>query len=168
MFCLFTIITHIVPHGIDLGLTTQTAVTVLSTIGGCSILGRIIFGSCYDYFGAQRSLMICFITLFASFILLQLTNEPYWLFLFAFVYGIAHGGFFAIAPPSVAHFFGTKSHGRIFGTILFFGTLGGTIGPIIAGKIFDHTNSYNAAFFLITGVSLLGFLLASQLRTRAA
>ena len=62
MFCLFTIITHIVPHGIDLGLTTQTAVTVLSTIGGCSILGRIIFGSCYDYFGAQRSLMICFIT----------------------------------------------------------------------------------------------------------
>ena len=68
MFCLFTIITHIVPHGIDQGLSKGTAVTILATTGGCSIFGRIIFGILYDKLGPKFALMICFSVLFTSFL----------------------------------------------------------------------------------------------------
>ena len=112
--------------------------------------------------------MICFSMLLVSFILLQLSDEPNLLFLFALIYGIAHGGFFAVASPSVADYFGTRSHGTIFGVVLFFGTLGGTAGPLLAGRIFDLTGSYDIAFLLLSGLAVFGLLLASWLRPLTA
>ena len=88
--------------------------------------------------------------------------------IFALIYGFAHGGFFAIASPSVADYFGIKSHGMVFGLILFFGTLGGTLGPIIAGKIFDMTKTYENAFIILTIISIIGVLLASRLPRKNA
>ncbi len=164
MFCSFTIVIHIVPYGIDQGLAPSVAVAVLSTIGGCSIIGRISLGSAYDLLGAKRSLMICFALLLVSFILLQAITEPRLLFLFAVIYGIAHGGVFASVSPSVADYFGTRSHGAIFGTVFFAGTLGGTIGPLLAGSIFDRTGNYEIAVMLLSGFAILGLLLASRLR----
>ena len=164
MFCLFTVIIHIVPHGIDQGLVSTTAVMILSAIGGFSILGRGLFGSMYDYLGARLSLIFCFATLLLSLIFLQTSFDPELLFLFALIYGVAHGGFFTVASPSAAEFFGTQAHGMILGFILFFGTLGGTIGPLIAGIIFDHTNSYENAFLLLTGIAIFGLFFANQLR----
>ena len=164
MFCLFTIVTHIVSHGIDQGLTPAASVMVLSAIGGCSILGRILLGGTYDRLGAKRSLIVCFSMLLISFVLLQLSGDPRLLFLFALIYGIAHGGFFAVASPSVADYFGTRDHGIIFGIVFFVGTLGGTVGPLLAGRIFDLTGSYEIAFFLLTGFAVFGLLLASRLQ----
>ena len=60
----------------------------------------------------------------------------------------------------VDNYFNTKP----FGLIIFFGTLGGTIGPVIAGTIFDQTKSYSVAFLLLTGMAALGIILTSQLR----
>ena len=64
-YCLLTVMLHIVPHGIDLGLAPATAVTVLSLIGGSSIVGRILLGSTFDRIGAKRSLGACFLLLLA-------------------------------------------------------------------------------------------------------
>ena len=164
MFCSFTIVVHIVPYGIDQGLAPSVAVAVLSTIGGCSIIGRILLGSTYDWLGAKHSLLICFALLLVSFILLQTLTDPQLLFLFALIYGIAHGGFFAIVSPSVADYFGTKSHGAIFGVVFFAGTLGGTIGPLLSGMIFDLTGNYKIAVLLLSGFAIFGLLLASRLR----
>jgi MFS family permease len=96
-FCLLTIMTHIIPHGIDQGLSPAKAVAVLSVIGGCSILGRILLGSTFDLIGAKRSLGVCFMVLLATLILLRFSTDPRLLFVFAPIYGIAHGGFFSIA-----------------------------------------------------------------------
>ena len=163
-YCLLTIMLHIVPHGIDLGLAPATAVTVLSLIGGCSIVGRILLGSTLDRIGAKRSLGVCFLLLLATLILLWLSTDPRLLFVFAPIYGIAHGGFFAIASPSVAHYFGMRSHGMIFGFVLFFGTLGGTAGPLLSGRIFDVTGSYDIAFVAMIGFAMFGLLLSLALR----
>lgn len=163
-FCLLTIMTHIIPHGIDQGLAPATAVTVLSVIGGCSILGRILLGSIFDRIGAKRSLGACFMVLLATLILLRFSTDPRLLFVFAPIYGIAHGGFFAIASPSVAQYFGMRSHGVIFGFVLFFGTLGGTVGPLLSGRIFDVTGSYDIAFMALIGFAMFGLLLSSVLR----
>ncbi len=168
MFCLFTIVLHIVPHGIDQGLQPEIAVIVLSTIGGCSIIGRLFFGSMYDHLGPKLSLMICFTTLSLSFVLLQISMDPRMLFLFALIYGIAHGGFFTVASPSVADLFGTQAHGAIFGLIIFFGTLGGTIGPVLTGLIFDQTKSYSMAFLILTAIAAFGLLLSTQLRSKSS
>ena len=164
MFCLFTIVIHIVPHGIDQGFSSGTAVAVLSTIGGSSILGRVLLGAVFDRVGPWRSLLICFSLLLSALLLIQLSSQPKWLFLFALIYGIGHGGFFAIAAPSIGHYFGTKSHGLIFGVLIFVGTLGGTAGPLLSGYLFDITGNYDIAFMVLTGFAISGLFLAALLR----
>jgi cyanate permease len=52
----------------------------------------------------------------------------------------------------------------IFGTVIFAGTLGGTVGPLLSGRIFDLTGSYQIAFFILSGLAIFGLLLASRLR----
>ena len=88
------------------------------------------------------------------------------LFLFAFVYGFSHGGFFVLISSIVAEFFGTQSHGSILGTVIFSGSVGGSIVPLIAGRIFDTTGSYNIAFLLLLLLAIIGFILILSLSQR--
>jgi MFS family permease len=163
-FCLFTIVVHIVPHARDLGLAPAYAAGVLSTIGGVSIVGRIVMGAANDRIGGKRALVICIIMLFCSFVWLQLASTAWMLFLFAVIYGFAHGGFFTVVSPMVAEWFGTGSHGMLFGIVLFCGTLGGSVGPLVAGRIFDVTGSYQTVFLMLTGLTVIGFVLMMWLR----
>jgi MFS family permease len=163
-FCLLTIVVHIVPHALDLGLPPATAAGVLSAIGGMSMLGRIMIGTANDRIGGKRSLIICFITLFCSLIWLQMAGEAWKLFLFAAIYGFAHGGLFTVVSPTVAELFGTGSHGVLFGIVVFSGNFGGAISPILAGYIFDVTGSYRLVFLLLTGIAAVGLVFLTILR----
>jgi len=163
-FCLLTMIVHIVPHATDLGLPSAAAAGVLATIGGVSMLGRIVMGTANDRIGGKRSLIVCFIVLRCGRIWLQVAEEAWMLFVFGAIYGFAHGGFFTVVSPTVAELFDTGSHGVLFGIILFCGTIGGAIGPLLAGRIFDLTGSYQILFLVLTGVTVIGFVLIIMLR----
>ncbi|MBT5194598.1 MAG: MFS transporter [Rhodospirillaceae bacterium] len=163
LFCLFTIIVHIVPFAVDHGMEPTMAAGILSTIGALSIVGRIVLGGAYDRFGARRSLLICFAILTASLVLLQFAGSAWSLFLFAAIYGPAHGGFFTITSPSVAEYFGTRAHGTLFGLVVSCGTFGATLGPVVAGGLFDTLGHYGGAFALLLGFSIVGLVVANML-----
>lgn len=165
-FCLLTVVVHIIPHATDLGLPPASAAGVLSTIGGVSMVGRVVMGATNDRIGGKRSLIICFVVLLCGLFLLLIAKQPWMLFFFAAIYGFAHGGFFTVISPTVAELFGTSSHGLLFGIVLFTGTLGGAIGPLIAGHTFDVTGSYRIIFILLTGLAVIGFALITLLRTQ--
>ena len=163
-FCLFTMIVHVVPHATDMGLGPAAAAGVLATIGGISMLGRFVLGSALDKIGGKSALMICFILLLASFIWLQVSTTGWMLFAFAAIYGFAHGGFFTVMSPLVAELFGIGSHGLLFGIVLATGTIGGTIGPLFAGRMFDMTGSYQIPFLVLTGLAVTGFAMVLLLK----
>ena len=75
------------------------------------------------------------------------------------IYGFGHGGFFTVVNPTAASYFGVRALGTIFGLIVFFGTLSGAIGPIVAGWIFDVTGSYFYAFGILAAGSAISLLL---------
>jgi MFS family permease len=162
--CLLTTIVHIVPHARDQGLEPATAAAVLATIGGVSMLGRIVMGTANDRIGGKQSLVISLTLLIGALIWLQLSVNAWMLFAFAVIYGFAHGALFTVVSPTVAEFFGTDSHGLIFGMVLFCGTLGGSLGPLLAGYIFDLTGTYRAAFIMLTAMAAVGLFLVSFIR----
>lgn len=164
MFCLMTVMIHIVPHATDIGVAPAVAATILSTVGAVSIAGRLTVGTLVDRLGGRRSLMICFVVLLTSLALLQSFQIGWMLFVFAAVYGFAHGGFFTVMSPALAEFFGTGSHGVIFGIVLFSGMMGGAAGPLLAGTLYDNTGSYQLGFLILIGMALTGLVLASTLR----
>ena len=159
IFCLLTIIVHIVPHATDIGISETKAAGILSVIGGVSMAGRFTMGTISDRIGCRRAMIICFVILIVSLFWLQAARELWMLYLFALVYGFAHGGFYTLVSPFTAQLFGTKAHGVIFGVVYFAGTVGGAIGPLLAGHIYDITRSYQLDFWILAGLGLTGLLL---------
>ncbi len=162
-FCLMTIMVHIVPHAMDIGLSSTTAAVILSTIGGISMGGRIITGIVIDRIGSRYTTIICFILLISTLLWLQVAREVWMLSLFAVVYGVAHGGLFTVISPIVAEYFGIHSHGVLFGIIMFSANVGGAVGMFLAGHIFDVTGSYNLMFWICTALATVGLVLILSL-----
>jgi MFS family permease len=164
LFCVYTILMHIVQHAIDLGISPGIAAGILSTIGGVSITGRLLMGWASDKIGEKSALMICLLCLLVALFWLQAVQTLWMFYLFATIYGFAHGGFFSLVSPLVAKFFGTKSHGLLFGIVIFSSTIGGAIGPFIAGYIFDITASYKIIFITLAVLCAIAMVLTASLK----
>lgn len=80
-------------------------------------------------------------------------------YLFAALYGVAHGAVFTLTTPLLADLFGLGSLGAIFGAATFIGTIGGAIGPVISGRLFDITGSYQQGFLLSLALSTIAIVL---------
>jgi MFS family permease len=164
LFCSYFILVHIVPHAIDLGITPANAARIMAIIGGVSMAGRGVMGIVGDRVGTRLAMTICFIILVSALFWLQSARELWMLYLFAVVYGFAHGGFFALLSPTVAELFGLSAHGALFGTVFFVGTIGGAVSPPLAGYIFDVTGKYQLAFIICAAAAVAGLVLALLLR----
>ena len=157
VFCLMIIMLHIVPHARDLGLPSMQATGVLSTIGAVSMLGRFVSGLIIDRLGSKAVMQGCFVLLLIGLGWLQFAHQPWMLYLFAVVYGLAHGGIFTAISPLVAEWFGIQSHGVLFGMVVCFGTTGGSVGPLLAGHLFDLSGSYQPTFRIVTVMALIAW-----------
>jgi len=166
-FCFFsalmTVPLHLPIHGMDLGMSPAGAATLLSVVGGSSVAGRLAVGRLADVIGGRRAFALCFLALIAGLGGLTGLTVPWALFTAVAVYGFAHGALFVVVSPTVAEYFGMRAHGAIFGTVVFCGTLGGAVGPILTGMVFDRSGSYLPAFLTLTGMAVLALLLVLSL-----
>ena len=156
---LMTIPLHIVVHAIDLGSTPAVAALLLSTMGASSVVGRLCSGFAVDRIGGKGGIAVCLVPLVIALVSLMGVSQVSLLFPVMAIYGFGHGGFFTVVNPTAANYFGVKALGSIFGLIVFFGTLSGSIGPIVAGWIFDVTASYFYAFGILAAGATLSLLL---------
>jgi MFS family permease len=154
-----TLIVHVSPFATDLKVSAPFAAAMISIIGGVSIIGRLSMGLVSDKISCRRALLISFILLSAALVWLQTVNTMWALGIFTVVYGFAHGGFYGIMSPVVAEFFGTRAHGTIFGIVICAASIGGAIGPILAGRIFDKLASYQMAFLILLGMAVVGLVM---------
>ena len=136
---------------------------LLSVLGATSIAGRLTVGHLSDRIGSKRALLLCFAVLLGSLVAVASVSSHGPLFVVVALYGFCHGGLFTVVSPLVAEYFGMRSHGSVFGTILFFGTIGGAIGPILAGWIFDVYGTYQYAFMLLAAMAAVGLALVLSL-----
>jgi len=91
-------------------------------------------------------------------------REAWALYLFAAVFGFAQGGMGPSQSPLVATLFGLRSHGLILGVTDLGFLTGSAIGPLLAGYIFDVTDSYQLAFFICAAVSIAGIIMLAPLK----
>ena len=162
--CLMVILLHIVPHARDLGIPPIRAAGVLSTIGAVSMLGRFASGLVIDHRGSKTVMNTCFVLLLCDLVWLQFVDRLWMIYAFGAVYGLAHGGFFTAISPLVAERFGIHHHGTLFGIVVFFGTAGGSAGPLLAGHLFDVSGSYRSTFLVLTALALIAWALLACLR----
>ena len=166
-YCVFAIMVHMTPHAIESGISPIRAANILAAIGGSAILGKVLLGRAGDIVGYRRTLTLGFILTSAALIGLVPAKMGWMLFSIAGLFGFAYGGIAVSHAPLVAELFGLRSHGMIFGALSTSVGLGGAMGPLLTGYLFDVTNSYQIAFLLCAVVSLTGILFAAFLRPSA-
>ena len=163
---LLTVPFHIVAHGMDMGLSRELAAILLSVSGASSVVGRLIVGTFADRIGGRNAYVLCFVPLILAVSLLIFIDIPWMLYAVIGLYGFGHGGLFTVVSPTVAEFFGMRAHGAIFGTVLFSGTVGGAVGPILAGWVYDTTGAYTIAFTTLAAFGIAALVLVLSLPRR--
>ena len=154
-FAMFTTMTHIAAHGLNVGLSLGDSALLLSIIGFSSIFGRLAIGVLADRLGGKKTYMICLFPMTIALFSIPFTENILFIYILLCLYGFSHGGHFTIAPFIIAEKFGLKNLGAVFGKITFFGAIGSVSGPIVAGAIFDFTQSYYFAFLLVGTLTLI-------------
>jgi len=152
--CLYMVMVHIVPHATDLGIAGSVAGNFLAVIGISTIFSRLGVGWLSDAIGRKLALAICLFSQAAAVFLLMGTGSVEALYVFAVIFGLAYGGVVTQLPLIAGELFGLHSIGAIVGLEMLGTSLGGAIGPVLGGYVFDVTNSYYYAF-LIGAISLL-------------
>ena len=164
-FGICIILAHIVIHAIGLGVSAASAANILAIIGVGSIAGRIMMGGVADRSGNKSALVTGFILLSVAFLWLLVAKEAWMFCLFAIIFGFAYGAVSTLESPIVAELFGLSSHGVIFGAVFFSDSVGGAVGTVVAGRIFDIIGSYQPAFLVCAALSIVTIILALFLRT---
>ena len=152
------VLTHIVPHATDVGISAITAAGVLSLIGGMNIVGRLTMGWVSDRIGRKWSAIISVLMKSCALLLLLRSRELWLFYLFAVIYGFGYGGFLPSFFSLIGDIFGLGNIGLIMGTLDIGWGIGSAIGPPLGGYVFDVTQSYFIAF-IIAALTLVGIAL---------
>jgi predicted MFS family arabinose efflux permease len=148
---------HLAAYGTDLGLSPMAAAFAVSLIGGGSIFGKISMGVLSDRIGPQKVLVISMFLQGLSIFGLVGSGSTFWIYLLAVLFGFAYGGIGPQLPVLTAQLFGLSSLGSIYGLLIFSGAVGGAIGPLLGGKIFDLSQSYFWSFTVAGIVVIVSF-----------
>jgi MFS family permease len=100
------------------------------------------------------------------YLLCQATNIIT-LYAFAILYGFGYGSLAPVTPYLISDRFGGQVLGVTYGLLTFFSTgIGGALGPILGGVIFDHTGSYRPGWIMNTVFLLVISFLILTLKAR--
>lgn len=140
-----------VPHLEDIGFPLTMAATALGGVGLASAVGKFGSGWLSDRIQAKYA---CAIGLALQFIGISLlmsvgpASPPALMWLYAIIMGLGVGSWLPAMSMITSTNFGLASYGTIFGVVTLFNNIGAASGPLMAGFIYDTTNTYQWAFII--------------------
>ena len=145
-FCSYAVLTHIVPHAIDLGVSPIEAASMLSFIGIGSFLGRLVMGRVSDIIGSKQGMLICSILIGATMLWLIASSSLWMLYIFTIAFGFGFGATAPLNAALIGDCFGLRHVGLIMGMIEIGWGFGAACGPALTGFVFDICGNYFPAF----------------------
>jgi MFS family permease len=147
--------THVPTYVIDRGLEGWTAAMILSLVGFFNIFGSLLSG----YLSTKMSKKIILSAIYLLrgisiilFISLPASNIS------AFLFGASFGFLWLSTVPAtvgiVAHIFGTKYLGLLYGIVFLSHQIGSFFGAYLGGLFHDLYGSYDYAWYLAIALSI--------------
>jgi MFS family permease len=169
MFAVSAPFVFLTPYAKEQGIPAFQAAWLVGIMGGASIPGRLALAALGARWGAQRLYRACFAAVPLSLLIWLLAGGRFtWLVAFATLFGVAYGGWIALAPAVVARLYGTEGLGRVLGLLYTSGAFGVLAGPPVTGLLVDLTDGYTIAIILAVGVGLVAWNVLGGLESRPA
>ena len=170
-FCTFYAILAMMGHVFLLlreeNYAPQVAATGISLIFFGGFIGKIISGDLAEKFGRKIILLtgVGVMLVGSVFIVLALTyKNPVFVWIGLALYGTGWGGLYTLIQLLTADLFGLIALGKIMGVINILDTLGGGLGPVLTGYLYDQTQGYLTPFMLISVLLVIAFISSSMLK----
>jgi MFS family permease len=128
----------------DRGVAASGGALALSAMGGAGLVGRLVTGWLLDRFFAARVSFVLLSTAAAGTLLLSTADSLMMGVLAAMLIGLGMGGEADVTPYLLSRYFGLRSFSVLYGLTWTFYAVAGAIGPILMGRAFDLTGSYQA------------------------
>lgn len=155
-------IVHLSPLLTDRGISPARAALAISTMGAASLLGRLTTGWLLDrFFGAYVSFVLLSIAALGTWWLATADSFTAGAIAAALI-GFGMGGELDVTPYLLSRYFGLRSFSTLYGFAFGSSALAGAVGPVLMGRVFDLTGSYEA---LLPKIALFMFLVALLMLT---
>jgi sugar phosphate permease len=132
---------HYVPILVWKGLTQTEAAFLLGVQAFLGVPISLSFGWLADRMNKPKLMAICMLFAMLSFIILITARQEWQIWLFMPLFSLVESTF-PINWATVGDYFGRANFAKIRGSMIFIQAWGAVIGPVIAGAIYDHTQSY--------------------------
>lgn len=144
---------------VDIGFSKVGASFIASAFFAASLLGHLGIGKLCDIFNKKLLAIISYLFMAAGLLSLLLVEVPALktpiVIIFLLTFGVFHSGKTVPEFVLVAELFGTASIGSLLGVCRFIKGMGGSLGPFLAGLIFDMYGNYNVAFIIFAIACIL-------------
>lgn len=135
-------LTHISALLTDRGVSASGGAIALSAMGAASLAGRLMTGWLLDRFFAGRVACGLLATAALGTYLLAGAGSLAEGVLAASLIGFGMGGEADVTPYLLARYFGLRSFSMLYGLTWTFYACAGAVGPMLMGRAFDATGSY--------------------------
>lgn len=147
---------HLPSYLVDAGFSANVGMTAVALIGLFNIFGSFLFG----WGGGRASKKNLLVLIYALravailiFMLVPMSTVTAWVF--AAAIGLLWLGTVPLTNGLVAQIFGLRYMSMLTGVVFLGHQLGSFLGAWLGGRIFDETGSYQLAWLLAIGLSVL-------------
>ena len=152
--------THVPKYVIDRGLEDWTAAMILSLIGLFNIFGSLISGYLSTKISKKIILSVIYLLRGVSICLFIFTPPST---ISSIIFGASFGFLWLSTVPAtsgiVAHIFGTKFLGLLYGLVFLSHQVGSFFGAYLGGLFYDLYGSYDYAWYLAIALSIFAGLI---------
>jgi MFS family permease len=150
---LMSVFVHQVAYALDHGIGKIAAASSIGIVSMAGFVGQFFFGWLSDRIPDPKyASCLGFCLMAAGIAVLINAGTPQMLFLYSLVFGFGYGSLAPMVPILIADRFGRHVLGTIYGLVTLFIGIGGFIGPLLGGLIYDYSGSYSMMWQLNLGI----------------
>lgn len=153
---------HFIPLMVWKGMSEGAAASLLGIFALVNLLAHFILGWIADRVNKPKLLAACHLLPALSVVPLLFESAHYQLWLFAIGFTLLDASF-PIVWATVGDFFGRRHFATIRGMMSFFYMWGSFAGPILAGVIYDKTQTYWMVLWIFLALLIIATLLVLSL-----
>ena len=155
---------HVMPYLGSIGISRARAGLVAAAIPVISVVGRIFLGWLGDIFDKRYVISLAFGFMGAGMVAFCFAQVEWSLFLFLLFFPPSFGGMMVLRGATLREYFGKDSFGKMIGIVMGSASVGGIIGPTLAGWVFDSLGSYYFIWLALSGLAAVAVILALRLK----
>ena len=167
-FHITLVVTHVPKYVIDRGLEDWTAAMILSLIGFFNIIGSLASGYLSTKISKKIILSAIYLLRGISICLFIFTPPST---ISSIIFGASFGILWLSTVPAtsgiVAHIFGTKYLGLLYGLVFLSHQIGSFFGAYLGGLFYDLYGSYDYAWYLAIALSIFAGLIHLPIKEQA-